>query len=373
MSGTSLILRPNTSETTYTDVAIQAMYDERMQGKDASFQNACADVIQKGDLSLNDFIKITPLDLNYLFSPQVIQAIRDGIFEFKDIIGGMSDTLPYITCVEVIDAMRSHVFDLLDICRISADAMHYILSVVGIQAIRNRVFELQDLKHWSLDELAHRITPEYIQLLRDRMNSNHVVLASLETNVPDVDLPDVDLLDIEMADVDMPDAEVPNVGTGEANAVARNRLDQISFDTHFNTLRAKAHQMRRKAHYNTDYRAASTTAYVLYHELWHAKRQFLIAADPCVAERVFVEACVEAVNHAKPVLETHRGWSEVLSNVVNALLLVLTLGMSYVVTGRFRLFDTPTDSATKLAAFEQCIEALRDNTTEQAAGLGMGG
>ncbi len=140
-------------------------------------------------------------------------------------------------------------------------------------------------------------------------------------------------------------------------------------------LRHKAKQLETRASNqapdNNDYQAA-TTANQLAAQLDQALQAFL-AVPYYTANQVkqLRQDCVEAINTAKPVLKQHRGFKEI---VVNLLIVVSTLGIGYLpvcalnycFTGHF-FFRINTDSTDLLEAIHDNIVSL---TTPQSPTIG---
>lgn len=71
----------------------------------------------------------------------------------------------------------------------------------------------------------------------------------------------------------------------------------------------------------------------------------------------FKAACIKLINEAKPVLEKHRGWGEILYDFAFLLTNILTAGLASAInlyyTGEVRFFKVPrTDSLNRLMAFQ---------------------
>jgi hypothetical protein len=77
----------------------------------------------------------------------------------------------------------------------------------------------------------------------------------------------------------------------------------------------------------------------------------------------FKEQINEAIKEALPVLKNHRGWKQVLADIVNAIIMIVSLFTSYLVTNRFRFFELPTDSEEKIVELMNIIKKLDDKST----------
>lgn len=76
----------------------------------------------------------------------------------------------------------------------------------------------------------------------------------------------------------------------------------------------------------------------------------------------FKNKCTEAIEVARPKLEKHRGWKQVLGNLALAVvgvgvLYVIAVLINKAVTGNFLFFKT--DSANKIDQLEQSISSVQ--------------
>ena len=73
-------------------------------------------------------------------------------------------------------------------------------------------------------------------------------------------------------------------------------------------------------------------------------------------EKEVRQICAIAIANARPVLEKHRGWTEVLNKFLSILVSVFTIGIANFCTGKAWLFSSQTDSAQKLNALEELLK-----------------
>lgn len=130
------------------------------------------------------------------------------------------------------------------------------------------------------------------------------------------------------------------------------------------TIQLKALELNEKAEKDPkNYQEAATVANELYETVKREAKVYLKdkKADTYNAFRI---RCKEAIDKAKPVLEKHRGWKEVLINLGAAILglgifYLIALGINYHSTHRAHLFfHCETDSAKKLKQFEDAQAAI---------------
>lgn len=254
----------------------------------------------RGQAVLLTLVELTDDALGYLLSPHAVQAITDGVFNFNELSA------------------------------IDSDRLRYILSFEGIQVMQESLLSIDDLSGFSPEILACVMTPTYLQALRQIVQQegnvfyNQSYASSQEGSNPYVD----------------------------------HVLNRINYHYCFERVGCKADELEITAGYNFNYIEAHRAAGTLLDRLNEAKRAFVASNDPINAERVFKEACLDAINQTKPVLETHRGWSEVLLDIVNALLSIVTLGIGNAIIGQFRFFEVKTDSAEKLEDLELCVNRM---------------
>jgi hypothetical protein len=58
------------------------------------------------------------------------------------------------------------------------------------------------------------------------------------------------------------------------------------------------------------------------------------------------------------VLQEHRGWKQVLADIVSAIVTLVSFFTSYLVTNRFRLFKLQTDSEKKIVELERIVKTI---------------
>ena len=147
-------------------------------------------------------------------------------------------------------------------------------------------------------------------------------------------------------------------------------LQTSGFDNHFQSIVDKTRYIEEQAAIElannepiTDktYQAAAQPARDVVQQLRLARVSFL--ENGSIAD--FKGACIQAIHTAEQsTLSNHRGMRGKLAAFANAILSFFTLGganvINKVVTGRWKLFDTRTDSLTKLEAFEKTIETKTD-------------
>lgn len=125
-------------------------------------------------------------------------------------------------------------------------------------------------------------------------------------------------------------------------------------DTNLSNLLIKAKDLESKNH-----KEAAGVVYNLYSQLSSLHKKFSAGE---IDVNIFKEQCLEDIKQARPVLEIHRGWKQVLGNLALA---ILGLGVFYIAatlahksyTGKFLFFKT--DSALKLDRFESLIKSIQ--------------
>ncbi len=130
------------------------------------------------------------------------------------------------------------------------------------------------------------------------------------------------------------------------------------FDSCARTISTEKNALRDKAAYNSKYAVAATTAEALCDALAHARRIFIASSGTLDDRRIFIDTCRGAVDSAKPVLEKHQDWTQVLLDIANVLVSLLTLGVPNLICGRLRLFTAETDAGSELARFEQVLTEI---------------
>ena len=115
-------------------------------------------------------------------------------------------------------------------------------------------------------------------------------------------------------------------------------------------IETKEQDLRSRGHIT-----AADCALNLHNTLKEKHNEFV---EGKIDTQTFKNSCTDAINTARPELEKHRGWKQVLGNLALA---VVGLGVLYVVaglinkvaTGSFLFFKT--DSANKLDKLDQAI------------------
>ena len=136
-------------------------------------------------------------------------------------------------------------------------------------------------------------------------------------------------------------------------------LEQYNVLMYLAKIESKTKEMELKAETDNDYQEAAQAARILYTALVYAKNNFLASNLP-KAENItqFKDACFGAMNHARIILEIHRGWKQVFSDIANVFLSVTTLGLINLATGQFRFFAPPTDSIQKLNEMDLVMQQI---------------
>lgn len=128
---------------------------------------------------------------------------------------------------------------------------------------------------------------------------------------------------------------------------------QRYFLSQLDEIKTKEQDLRNRGHIK-----AANIASNLHKKLADKHNEFI---EGKINTQTFKNSCTDAINTARPELEKHRGWKQVLGNLALA---VVGLGALYVVaglinkaaTGNFLFFKT--DSANKLDKLEQAIEPI---------------
>ncbi|RUR09805.1 hypothetical protein [Legionella sp. km772] len=145
-------------------------------------------------------------------------------------------------------------------------------------------------------------------------------------------------------------------------AKARIILEQSGFYGHLALILQKTEELEAKKTKSEDYRLAALKARALYEVLDKAKTDFLTKQGSNIDKlATFKEETNLAITDALSVLENHRGWKQLLLDVANFVVMLGTGFTSYLITQRFRLFTTPTDSAEKVLDLQQNIQQISVN------------
>jgi MoxR-like ATPase len=151
---------------------------------------------------------------------------------------------------------------------------------------------------------------------------------------------------------------VVDIDAGSTNFLENNLLTQLKFDTHLAQIKKKTDQFTDSI--IPGYKKAHEAAETLYNKLVSAKQTFLDSTDPMSDKvPVFKQSCLDAISNSRQILNQHRGWKIILSDLVKALVFILTLGASDSKQGKklFGFFpDIRTDSAKKLDNLQVDIE-----------------
>jgi hypothetical protein len=140
---------------------------------------------------------------------------------------------------------------------------------------------------------------------------------------------------------------------------AKTILEQSGFSRHLAVLLKKTIKLEDQKEKSEAYRLAGSKARELYIALNKAQTNFLTKPSKLTDKlTVFKKAADDAIIDALPVLEQHRGWSQVLLDIANLFILLGTGFTSYLVTQRFRLFTISTDSAEKVLALKENIQQI---------------
>lgn len=136
-------------------------------------------------------------------------------------------------------------------------------------------------------------------------------------------------------------------------------LERSGFLTHLAIILDKTIELEKKAKTNGSYKLAAVAGRNLYTSLDHAKSR-LLTQPGNLEEKLatFKKNTQKDIKEALVVLESHRGWKQVLADVASAVLTVLSGFTTYLATNRFRLFKVQTDSEKKLLDLEQNIQRI---------------
>ena len=104
------------------------------------------------------------------------------------------------------------------------------------------------------------------------------------------------------------------------------------------------------------FKEAASEALKLYSIIYDAVKGY---ESQQKTKKEFEAICNDAIAKARPALEKHRGWTELLNTLSSIIVSALTLGITNLITGKHWLFTDKTDSAKKLHKLEQSLkEAL---------------
>lgn len=155
--------------------------------------------------------------------------------------------------------------------------------------------------------------------------------------------------------------EDPEIGDGydgmfhTIDHVSPRKLAIIDLYSSLEDIRVKAVELKNKSE------SAYNSAITLYSTIKQALSDDFEHPDYSIQDnnKIFKNKCEKAIEEARPILEKHRGWKQILGNIG---LVIVGLGVGYVVagsihkikTGKFLFFNT--DSSSKLNKVEESIE-----------------
>lgn len=136
-------------------------------------------------------------------------------------------------------------------------------------------------------------------------------------------------------------------------------LQKINFEEQLIKIGSMMERLQKNALTDSSYSLAAEKAKDFYDGLHDAKIKFL-ASDKNKTQNMseFKQGCLDAIAAALPVLETHRGWTQVFADLANALIAVCTVGIANLIAGRFRLFDPQTESAKVSTEFAETLKGI---------------
>lgn len=121
-------------------------------------------------------------------------------------------------------------------------------------------------------------------------------------------------------------------------------------------LKVKACSHAIKAMKNEGYKPAATTALQLYRDLRTTWK------NPDLSLNDRRKNCQELINNAKGVLGTHRGYKQILLDIVNAILAVLSFyKLKEIPSGKWRFFEANTASAHIVEHISDSMESIDDS------------
>lgn len=147
-----------------------------------------------------------------------------------------------------------------------------------------------------------------------------------------------------------------DVRMGEKLALVRENLDIL--------LLKKNELMKKSLAGEGDYVRASASANVLWDKIWSLYEQCILHKPNEIDIVTFKRQAKEILNHDNndvKELNKHRGWKQVVTNLLTAILGVgVVYGIAAAIKGSFTLFPVATDSGSKLKVLEQSIDDLVD-------------
>ncbi len=117
-------------------------------------------------------------------------------------------------------------------------------------------------------------------------------------------------------------------------------------------LKIKALKHALYSSHHDEYKEAAKAAFYLYVEMEDEITKYFANH---INKDQFLAGCTAAINRAKPVLEKHRGYKQVVLDILNVIMLCLTLTFHNIGTGRWRFFVAKTDSI-------QVVDQLDENS-----------
>lgn len=120
-------------------------------------------------------------------------------------------------------------------------------------------------------------------------------------------------------------------------------------------LKIKAITHAIKAKNNEQYEVVAKTAFILYQRLYTEIENHF--NNPAPNSKQFKARCQDAIEQAKPVLQVHRGYKQVLVDIVNVLFIAVALFKK----GTWRFFEVDTASMKTVNEVSESIEeSIRD-------------
>lgn len=104
---------------------------------------------------------------------------------------------------------------------------------------------------------------------------------------------------------------------------------------------------------------AHEAANTLIHDLETIRNKFI--AEPEITLVQFKEEYSEIIHKAMPVLAKHRGWKPLLLNILNTLVSLGNIPLSYLTTKKIGFFKASTDSANKANDLLDCLNKIPNN------------
>ncbi|MDI1352619.1 MAG: hypothetical protein PSV35_07595, partial [bacterium] len=116
----------------------------------------------------------------------------------------------------------------------------------------------------------------------------------------------------------------------------------IKLEFTLEALKTKAFSHLIKSLSDNNYVDAAKTAFTLFKQLDTEKNDYFNNKN-CNVDQ-FAARCALHIDKATPILEMHRGYKQLLLDILNVVLNCLTLGINKCVTGHWRFFTANTDS-----------------------------